>query len=439
MCWKRRRPAEKTSDPPSRAASRRAALRPLALALTPLLCLGVGVARLAGQLPAAPRPGGSGPGSELRVWLITVGPGEVVWQRFGHSALRVLNTSTGADVSYNWGVFDFRQVDFVPRFLKGRMLYRMAPFPTDSMIEEYAEAGRRVVMQELRLSPGQRLTLRDLAEWNALPQNRAYYYDHFLDNCSTRVRDLLDQVLGGALERQFLVTSGRSFRFHVRRLMRSDPLLFAGMDVLLGRRADRPISVWEEMFLPMAVRDAIRDVSVEGEDGVTRSLVLSEGVLAPGPGPGEPEAPPSWVPFYLLMGLAMGGLLAWSGAMGARGGVGGRTAFATLAVLWSAMAGAVGFVLVLVLFTDHEFMAWNVNVFFFSPLSLGLALLIPIAVCRPRARVVAERLALAAAGAAVAGLVLRAVPAFRQDNALFIALAMPAHAGLWWALRRIRA
>lgn len=412
-------------------------MRRQAVALLPVLCIGIGVARLAGQTVAPPGPLDTAPGSELRVWLLTVGPGEAVWQRFGHNALRVLDTSTGEDVSYNWGVFDFNQVDFVPRFLKGRMLYRMAPFRTGSLVDAYAATGRRVVMQELGLTPAQRLALKDFAERNALPGNREYYYDYFLDNCSTRIRDLLDQVLGGALTQRFAeVPAGTSFRYHVRRLTRSDPLLFTGMDVLLGSPGDRPISVWEEMFLPMVLRDAIREVSVSGENGVARPLVIAEDVLASGPRRGEPAGPPSWFPFYLVLGLALGGAVAWSGAMGAQDGGWGRIVFVALGIVWSVSGGAVGTILVLALFTDHEFMAWNANFLLLSPLSLALAFLVPFAARRPRARVAAERLALTVAGVSVVGLALRVLPAFRQDNAIFLALAVPTHVGLWWALRR---
>ena len=69
------------------------------------------------------------PGSELRVWLVTAGPGDAVWERYGHNALRVLDTRTGYDVSFNWGIFSFGQpVQFIIRFLQGRMVYTMAPF-----------------------------------------------------------------------------------------------------------------------------------------------------------------------------------------------------------------------------------------------------------------------------------------------------------------------
>ena len=81
-----------------------------------LIGLALSLAALTTSLPAQE------PGSQLRVWLLTTGPGDAVWERFGHNAIRVLDTETGRDAAYNWGVFDFDQVDFVPRFLKGQML-----------------------------------------------------------------------------------------------------------------------------------------------------------------------------------------------------------------------------------------------------------------------------------------------------------------------------
>ena len=245
------------------------------------------------------------PGSELRVWLVTAGPGDAVWERYGHNALRVLDTRTGRDVSYNWGFFDFRQADFISRFLQGRMLYMMAPLRTDGMIEQYRQADREVVLQELDLTPAERAMLRDAADENALPRNRDYAYQYFLDNCSTRVRDLLDGVLGGALKQAFDARpTGLSYRDHTRRLTQIDPLIYTGTNLLLGTPTDRPISAWEELFLPLALRDRIRSVRVT-RDGETRPLVRAEevavssarsaetggtaGVARPLSGPGAPS------------------------------------------------------------------------------------------------------------------------------------------------------
>jgi hypothetical protein len=378
------------------------------------------------------------PGSELRVWLLTAAPGDAVWERFGHNAIRVLDTTTRRDVAYNWGIFDFDQVDFVPRFLKGQMLYMMAPFQAGPMVESYARADREIVAQELDLAPSQRLAIRDFAERNALPQNREYFYDYFLDNCSTRIRDLLDLALGGTLHDRFGdEPTGTTWRFHTRRLTQMDPFLFTGMDLLLGRPGDESISTWQEMFLPMTLRDAARVMTIVGDDGASRPLVKSEEVLSPSSRGPEAAAPPSWLPVYLALGLLLGGLLALGGHRGAAGSRPFLLMVGTVGTIWSLVAGLVGLILVLVLFTDHHFMVWNENIFLLNPVSLALALLVPLSIARAKYRRAAKGLAMTMVGLGITGLLVQPLPASTHQNELFFALALPVHLGLAYALHRI--
>lgn len=415
------------------------------------------VAVLAAILPAAPLPGGvpegerddgppapstlqepsppALPGSELRVWLVTMGPGDAVWERFGHNALRILDPERGTDLSYNWGIFDFQQEDFIPRFLRGQMLYTMAPFPTGRMLQAYAEANREVVLQELELTPAQRKALQDFVEWNALPENRDYFYDYFLDNCSTRVRDVLDRVLDGLLSRQFRdAPTGTSYRTHIRRLTAVDPLLFTGMDLLLGSPGDRPISVWEEMFLPMTLRDAVRGVRVLGEDGVERPLVRDEVVAFAADRAPEPREPPRWEGAYLLLGLLLGGGIGLLGRAARRSRVAAWGA-AALAGGWSLLAGAGGAILVAVLFTDHHFMYRNENLFQANPVSLAVAALVPVWTLGRGALPRLRPLALAPALLSLLGALVALLPWSAQDNTILVLLALPAHLGVALAFR----
>lgn len=393
---------------------------------------------LAVTTPAA-QAGAQVPGSELRVWLVTIGPGEAIWERFGHNAIRLVDTRTGYDASYNWGIFDFQQEDFIPRFLRGEMLYMMAPFASEPMLEMYRAAGREIVAQELALTPAQKLALRDFAERNALPENRDYYYDYFLDNCSTRVRDLLDHVLGGALFQQFgSLPTGTSYRDHTRRLTRPDPALYTGMDLLLGSPGDQPITVWAEMFVPMTLRDALRDVTVDDGQGGVRPLVVSEEVLAEARVAREPREAPTWWPWYLLLGMLGGAAFAGLGFRAARGSVRARWGLAVLGGVWGGVTGLAGTILVAVLFTDHHFMAWNENLFLLSPLSLSLAVLVPLAVVRSSARPWAARGALAVAALAGAGVVVGLLPFSVQSNGIHAALLLPMHLGLWRATGLLR-
>lgn len=370
------------------------------------------------------------PGSELRVWLVTIGQGDAVWERFGHNAIRVVDTLRGTDLSYNWGIFDFDQVDFIPRFLRGEMLYTMAPFPTGRMLQAYAGDGRGVVLQELALSPAQKEALRSFVDWNALPENRDYFYDYFLDNCSTRVRDVLDRALDGALSEQFLsAPTGTSFRTHIRRLTRGDPLLFTGMDLLLGSPGDRPISVWEEMFVPMTLRDALREVTVVGDDGVERPLVMVEEVAVPTQRAPEHGEPPRWALLYLALGLGLGAGLYRLGGRAASSPA-ARWGTGVVGGAWSLLAGVAGVLLVLVLFTDHHFMYRNETVLQTGPLSLVLTFLLASAVLRGRPGAALPVVAWLVVGLAVLGIALKPLASFTQDNLIFVLLALPVHLGL---------
>ncbi|HEX2095552.1 MAG TPA: DUF4105 domain-containing protein, partial [Longimicrobiaceae bacterium] len=101
-------------------------------------------APLRAQDPASPAPE---PGSELTVYLLTMGPGDLVWERFGHNALWIHDPVRGTDLAYNYGLFDFRQENFVLRFVQGRMLYWMEGIPIDWTLEAYRRGNRAVWAQ----------------------------------------------------------------------------------------------------------------------------------------------------------------------------------------------------------------------------------------------------------------------------------------------------
>lgn len=375
------------------------------------------------------------PGSELRVWLVTAGPGDQVWERYGHNAIRVLDTQTGRDASYNWGIFDFDQVDFIPRFLQGRMLYRMAAFNTDAMLGMYRAANREVLLQELALPPAQKLELLTLAEINARPENAEYVYQYFTDNCSTRVRDLLNTVLDGALEDAMAGRdSGTSFRDNTRRLTQVDPLIYTGMDLLLGSPTDAPISVWEQAFLPLTLQREVRDLSVADGAGGRRPLVANEEVAVEATREPAPTEAPSWLWFFLLLGAALG-LFFGQGLAGRLPTWPGRLAAAT-ATLWLTLSGLLGTILVLLLFTDHTFAFWNENLFLFHPVLLLLAPLVLLAgrseVWLTRARALAG----ASAGLAIVGLLWQLAPFSVHENAIFLAVALPPLLGVAWGLSK---
>lgn len=431
--------------PAPRNPSRVLILAALVAASAPALAAGQTTPATVPPGVAAPPSGGPGPaqaepGSELRVWLVTAGPGDIVWERYGHNALRVLDTRTGYDVSYNWGIFSFGEpVDFIIRFLQGRMLYMMAPLDTRAMFAAYARDNREVVLQELDLTPAEKLELVDFAENNALPENRDYRYHYFLDNCSTRVRDLLDLVLDGQLESAYGERQTEmSYRWHTRRLTQVDPFIFAGMDALLGTPTDAELTVWDEMFLPLTLRDEIRDLDIRRPDGSVRALVLSDEVAVPSTRGPEATAPPRWLLRFLSLGLLVGVVFASLSLASVHGATTRRRLVLAVASAWMGLFGVLGLILVGLLFTDHTFAAWNENLFLANPLLLFVAVALPLSRIDPVWRERALQAITAGAAIAVVGLLWQVVPLSQQQNGIFFALLLPGHLGLAWGLRGMR-
>jgi uncharacterized protein DUF4105 len=381
-----------------------------------------------------------GPGSHLTVYLMTMGPGEQVWERFGHNAIWVHDAIAGTDIAYNYGLFDFRQEDFLLRFIRGTMRYWMAGFPAREYVQTYVRANRSVWIQELDLLPEARLELQQFLEWNARPENRFYHYDYYRDNCSTRVRDAIDRVIGGRIRAGTAqVPTGKTYRFHTQRLTANDPPIFTGLLLALGPGVDRPISQWEEMFLPLALREHIRAVRLSAANGAMTPLVKSERTLFESTAPAPPEAPPQWLPVYLMLGVGVGLLAALLGRM-SRERRAARVALAALVVGWGLVTGLAGTVLAgLWAFTDHVMAYRNENLFQVNPLAwllvfAGVLALFP----RARAREWTRRAAGAVAGLAVLGFLLQVLPGLDQVNGPIIALVMPVHMGVAFALGAMR-
>ncbi|MCH8813263.1 MAG: DUF4105 domain-containing protein, partial [Gemmatimonadetes bacterium] len=130
---------------------------------------------------------------------MTIGPGDLVWERFSHNALVIRDNRAGTEVAYNWGIFDDHDEDFMLRLARGQMLYYMQGYPASLWLDEYRRTNRDVWLQTVNLTPGQRLELQMLLTEMDKDANRYYRYDYFRDNCSTRLRDALDRVLGGPI------------------------------------------------------------------------------------------------------------------------------------------------------------------------------------------------------------------------------------------------
>ena len=372
-------------------------------------------AQTASTAPDSPAP---------RIGVITMGPGDIFWERFGHDAIVVEDPTTGRQTSYNFGFFDLAEDGFVGRFIKGRMQYMLVALPLEEDLRYYRDVGRGASMQWLDLEPEQAHGLAAALAENARPENARYRYDYFSDNCATRVRDALDRALDGQLKRQLQGRSrGDSWRSESLRLASPDRLMWLGFDLGLGPSTDRPLTRWEQAFLPRRLADDLREV--KRADG--QPLVVEEVELLPQRQAAEPvDAPRRLLP-WLLFGAATAVLVLLLAPRKPRLLAGFASAF------WLG-CGVLGLVLALGwAFTEHQAMWANRNLMLLNPLCL---LLLPGACALLRGQAATARfriLLLVVAGIAAFACLPLWLQAWPQRNGHWIALLLPIHAAFAWA------
>ncbi len=136
----------------------------------------------------------------LEIELITIASGEYYWEAFGHSAIRIKTEET--DDLYGFGYFNFNDEDFFLKFARGDMEYYLGIDSTYSELNKYITEERKVWRQELHLTYAQKHELLKKLNYLSQPENRYYHYDYFLNNCTSQIRDILDEVTDGEISNQ---------------------------------------------------------------------------------------------------------------------------------------------------------------------------------------------------------------------------------------------
>ena len=226
-------------------------------------------------------------GDHLRVSLLTCGPGdEQVWEVFGHTAVRVIDSVHHTDEVFNYGTFEFGP-DFEIQFMKGKLNYCVSVMSFHEFMEEYIQAKRSVEEQELLLDWKQKQHICDFLYWNAEPENKYYKYDFFFDNCATRIRDIFPkpQVFGKEFRFGQALPQGKriTFRDIINIYFYHDYWTRLGVNILLGSRIDKPMTNADIMFLPDYLRDGVGGGTVSGHKIATSPvLILPGGPASPG-------------------------------------------------------------------------------------------------------------------------------------------------------------
>lgn len=190
--------------------------------------------------------------NRLRISLLTCTPGEELYATFGHSALRVIDSNAVTDIVYNYGTFDFSDKDFYIKFVRGKLLYCLSVEEFQNFKAQYIFENRGITEQVLTLTEEESAALRHALNENLKEENRFYNYDFFLDNCTTRLRDIIEKIKKPVPLLPSVMPTIYTFRNAIHQYLNANKNYWSklGIDLLLGARTDAVMTPRQQQFLP---------------------------------------------------------------------------------------------------------------------------------------------------------------------------------------------
>lgn len=293
-------------------------------------------------------------------YLITCGPGTETYSIYGHTALRIVFQEKQTDVVYNWGVFDFNTKNFAWKFAKGRLDYMLIAEPPKGFLQAYLFEQRYVYSQKINIDPVETRKLVALINENLRPENVKYRYDFFYDDCSTRIRDLLEKSIGEKLKYPPAETGKiPTFRDMVARYQNPYPWLRFGVDLIMGSTSDKKARFRDRMFLPIDLKDGLSKLTVQRSD--KRIPLLQNPVVlidfeAPAIKPNFLIAPPFVFTMVIVLVLILAGLTK------------SRKIIRIIDIIIYSVFSLLAVLMIFFnFFTDHEQMKWNLNIIWLNP------------------------------------------------------------------------
>jgi len=298
------------------------------------------------------------------VSLLTCSPGEEVYSKFGHTAIRIADRNNNIDVIFNYGIFSFETSNFYYKFIKGETDYQLGIYDTRNFLPEYAQRNSMVVEQVLNLSPAEKRDLFNLLMQNYLPENRTYRYNFIFDNCATRPRDKILASLHGYVKFQENYES-KTFRQLVGSYVGNDTWLKFGIDLVFGIRADRIATESESMFLPEVLMGEFQTAQITAREGGTKKLISERRILVQKIDTKEEST------FWLFKPMAFSILLLIIGSAITFWDTKRRYYYRPFDAFLFGLTGVAGLIIAyLMFFSLHPLVKSNLNILWLNPLSL---------------------------------------------------------------------
>jgi hypothetical protein len=320
-------------------------------------------------------------GENLTLKVAVIGPGDELYFWWGHVALIIEDADTELNRFYDYGIFSFDNEKFYLNFAFGRLIYSCGASSAEANLAGYIRDNRDITIYTLDILPEKRIEVRDFAQRNVLPENRDYNYHHFKDNCSTRIRDIIDLATDGQFYEQFGHKEGRyTLRQHVRRHTWFSPAVDWILNFWMGQGIDTPTTVWEEMFLPSEVGKCIEDFWYTDSNGERRKLVTSvETVYKSHDRPIVLDVPRKQWPRELILSVVLSAIFYFFFYLQKKNYNIGRILAGSSMSLTAFVFGFASLLLYFLnLFTNHDYTYQNYNMIFATPILLAA---IPYGIC----------------------------------------------------------
>lgn len=300
---------------------------------------------------------------KAEISILTIGPGNYLYDKFGHSAIRVRDKNIGIDMVFNYGTYDFNTPNFYSKFARGKLLYSLSLSDFTDFFQYYRKEDRWITEQLLNLNNNQKKAVFQLLMENAKPENREYLYDFTYDNCATRIRDILSLALEDKIDFPTTQTN-TSFRDLIQENLHSNTWGSIGIQLALGASMDRHISRLEQQFLPNYVLKANTETHIKNNNKGWFPLVKETNYLNK-----QKKIKKSsfsitspWVIFSILGALLF--ISVWRDKRNEN-----RTKYVDITIF--TITGVIGLILVFLWFgTDHQATKFNYNILWAFPLNI---------------------------------------------------------------------
>ncbi|MCK4540693.1 MAG: DUF4105 domain-containing protein, partial [Spirochaetales bacterium] len=214
-------------------------------------------------------------GDDLDITLIIIGQGDPIYSYWGHTGLIVENHKTGRNLFYDFGNFSFEERDFIRNFVMGRLIYIAAAKASKSYLRYVITENRTITAYTLDISPEKKIEVAAALNQIVMPENRNYLYHHYEDNCSTRIRDYLDMAVDGQLEAASNFSADTTYRHSFLRFTSQNTAASWFLSFLQGADIDKPVTVWQAMYLPAVMEDFVSGFTYLNDEGEDIPFVLN--------------------------------------------------------------------------------------------------------------------------------------------------------------------